>query len=79
MNPFQIPEPLPSNGWLSGFQLLKSPITDTCSAFGAQTAKWVPETDRLCYAIENQTGRQTSTPVMLRVRKPGSKMVTASK
>ena len=42
-------------------------------------AKWVPETDRLCYAIENQTGRQTSTPVMLRVRKPGSKMVTASK
>ena len=42
-------------------------------------AKWVPETDRLCYAIENQAGRQTSLPVMLRVRKPGSKIVTASK
>ena len=42
-------------------------------------AKWVPETDRLCFAIENQVGRQTSTPVMLRVRKPGSKMVTAAK
>lgn len=42
-------------------------------------AKWVPETDRLCYAIENQAGRQTSLPVMLRVRKPGSKMTTASK
>jgi mono/diheme cytochrome c family protein/sugar lactone lactonase YvrE len=35
-------------------------------------AKWVPETDRLCYAVENQAGRQTSLPVLLRVRKPGS-------
>jgi hypothetical protein len=42
-------------------------------------AKWVPETDRLCYAIENQVGRQTSLPVMLRVRKADSKVVTASK
>jgi len=42
-------------------------------------AKWVPETDRLCYAIENQVGRQTSLPVMLRVRKADSKIVTASK
>jgi hypothetical protein len=42
-------------------------------------AKWVPETDRLCYAIENQAGKQTSLPVMLRVRKAGSKVVTASK
>jgi len=42
-------------------------------------AKWVPETDRLCYAIENQAGRQTSLPVMLHVRKAGSKVVTASK
>ena len=31
-------------------------------------AKWVPETDRLCYAIEGQAGRQTSRPVMLCVR-----------
>jgi hypothetical protein len=37
-------------------------------------AKWVPETDRLCFAIENQVGRQTSLPVMLHVRKPGSKI-----
>lgn len=37
-------------------------------------AKWVPETDRLCFAIENQAGRQTSVPVMLHVRKPGSKI-----
>jgi hypothetical protein len=32
-------------------------------------AKWVAETDRLCFAIENQAGRQTSKPVMLHVRK----------
>ena len=36
-------------------------------------AKWVPETDRLCYAVENQAGRQTSLPVLLHVRKPASK------
>jgi hypothetical protein len=32
-------------------------------------AKWVPETDRLCFAVENQAGRQTSLPVLLHVRK----------
>ena len=37
-------------------------------------AKWVPETDRPCFAIENQAGRQTSVPVLLHVRKPGSKI-----
>lgn len=43
-------------------------------------AKWLPETDRLCYAIENQAGKQTSLPVMLHVRKPGNKTVaTAAK
>jgi WD40 repeat protein len=34
-----------------------------------QAARWVEETDRLCYAIENQAGRQTSRPVLLKVRK----------
>ena len=33
-------------------------------------AKWVPDTDRLCYAIENQAGKQTSLPVLLHVRRP---------
>jgi len=37
-------------------------------------AKWVPETDRLCFAIENQVGKQTSLPVLLHVRKSGSKI-----
>ena len=37
-------------------------------------AKWVPETDQLCYAVENQTGRQTSLPVLLHVRKTPGKM-----
>ncbi|HTG44893.1 MAG TPA: c-type cytochrome domain-containing protein [Verrucomicrobiae bacterium] len=32
-------------------------------------AKWVPETDRLCYAVSNEAGRQTSLPVLLKVRK----------
>jgi WD40 repeat protein len=31
---------------------------------------WVPETSRLCFAIENQVGNQCSTPVMVHVRKP---------
>jgi hypothetical protein len=31
--------------------------------------KWVPEMDRLCYAVEGQAGRQTSLPVLLHVRK----------
>lgn len=42
-------------------------------------AKWVPETDRLCYAIENQAGKQTSRPVLIKVRKPGSKMTASAK
>jgi WD40 repeat protein/mono/diheme cytochrome c family protein len=42
-------------------------------------AKWVSETDRLCYAIENQAGKQTSRPVLLKVRKPGSKMTAQVK
>ena len=32
-------------------------------------AKWVPEQDRVFYMIEQQAGRQTSRPVMLKVRK----------
>ncbi|MBU6401166.1 MAG: hypothetical protein KGS61_12675, partial [Verrucomicrobia bacterium] len=32
-------------------------------------AKWVPETDRLCFAVESQAGRQTSLPVWLHVRR----------
>ena len=35
-------------------------------------AKWVSEMDRFCYAIENQAGRQTSLPVLLKVRTPDS-------
>ena len=42
-------------------------------------AKWVPETDRLCYAIEQQAGKQTSSPVLLRVKKPGPKVAAAGK
>ena len=32
-------------------------------------AKWVPETDRPCFAIANEAGRQTSLPLMVHVRK----------
>jgi hypothetical protein len=32
-------------------------------------ARWVAEQDRLCYAIEQQAGKQTSVPVLLKVRK----------
>jgi hypothetical protein len=32
-------------------------------------AKWVPEQDRLFYLIEQQAGKQTSRPVLLKVRK----------
>ena len=42
-------------------------------------AKWVPETDRLCYAVENQSGRQTSLPVLLHVRKSGSQLAATAK
>jgi WD40 repeat protein len=34
-----------------------------------KAAKWVPETDRLCFAISNEAGRQTSRPVLVKVRK----------
>jgi WD40 repeat protein len=37
-------------------------------------AKWVPETDRLCYAISNEAGRQTSKPVLLKVRKSAGRV-----
>ncbi|EEF60701.1 PPC domain-containing protein [Pedosphaera parvula] len=40
-------------------------------------AKWVQDMDRLCYAVENQAGRQTSVPLLLHVRKKAA--VTASK
>ncbi len=42
-------------------------------------AKWVPETDRPCYAIEQQAGKQTSAPILLHVRKAGSKVAAATK
>lgn len=32
-------------------------------------ARWVGEQDRLCYAIEQNAGRQTSRPLLLKVRK----------
>ena len=31
-------------------------------------AKWVPKQERLFYMIEQQTGRQTSRPVLLKVK-----------
>jgi len=34
-----------------------------------KAAKWVPDCDRLCYAVENQAGRQTSRPVLLHVKR----------
>jgi len=33
---------------------------------------WVPETDRLCFAVEQQVGGQCSAPVMVHVRKPST-------
>lgn len=33
---------------------------------------WVPETDRLCFAVEQQAGGQCSPPVMVHVRKPSA-------
>jgi hypothetical protein len=35
-------------------------------------AKWVPETDRLCFAKANQADNQTSLPVMIHVRRPAA-------
>lgn len=37
--------------------------------------RWVPETDRWCYAICNEAGRQTSLPVLIKVRKGSAKQV----
>ena len=33
-------------------------------------ARWVQPMDRLCYAVEQNAGRQTSRPLLLKVRKP---------
>jgi hypothetical protein len=35
-------------------------------------SRWVPDQDRLFYMIEQQAGRQTSRPILLKVRKPGT-------
>ncbi len=35
-------------------------------------AAWVSDLDRPFYAVENQAGRQTSTPLQLQVRRPGT-------
>jgi hypothetical protein len=32
-------------------------------------APWVPDTDRSCFAVENQAGNQASLPLLLKVRK----------
>jgi len=42
-------------------------------------ARWVPEQDRLFYMIEQQAGRQTSLPVLLKVRKPMAKQAASAK
>ena len=41
--PLQTPKALRDNGFIRGFQPLKSPMTETSRAFGAQVAKWVPD------------------------------------
>jgi hypothetical protein len=35
-------------------------------------ASWVPETDRLFYAVAKVDGEQASLPLLLHVRKPAS-------
>ena len=44
MKPSQMPEPSQraESGWRAASQPLKSPMTETEAALGAQTAKWVP-------------------------------------
>jgi hypothetical protein len=37
-------------------------------------ARWVPETDRLCFAVSNEAGRQTSQPILIKVRKSGGQV-----
>ena len=39
-------------------------------------ARWVKPMDRLCYAIEQNAGRQTSRPLLLKVRKAPSQTAT---
>src|SRR5688500_8279871 len=65
----QIPASLPCMGLVRGSQPFQSPITETCAAFGAQTAKWVPSENawapsfsysRLCVPSRN---RYKSCPV----------------
>jgi hypothetical protein len=41
--------------------------------------QWVPEQDRLFYMIEQQAGRQTSLPVLLKVRNSASKQSVSAK
>jgi hypothetical protein len=42
-------------------------------------AKWVPEQERWCYAIEQNAGKQTSPPVLLKVRKPAPNQSVSAK
>jgi len=42
-------------------------------------ARWVPEQDRLFYMIEQQAGRQTSRPVLLKVRPSMTKQAASTK
>jgi hypothetical protein len=50
------------------------PKGETARQIFLNAAKWVPDTDRPCYAIEQQAGKQTSTPVLLHVKKPSAKV-----
>jgi WD40 repeat protein len=43
-----------------------------------RAARWVAETDRWCYAVESQAGRQTSRPVLLRVRRSEAARASAA-
>src|SRR6185295_6238943 len=40
---------------------------------------WVPETSRLAFALENQAGNQSSTPVKVHVRQPSPLANAAAK
>ena len=42
-------------------------------------ARWVPEQDRLFHVIEQQAGRQTSLPVLLKVRRATSSQAASTK
>jgi len=45
------------------------PKGETARQIFLRAERWVPETDRLCYAVANQAGRPTSRPVMIQIRK----------